>query len=168
MLKLIFILILLLILLFIYNCYFKRVIKLPKPAEYVSVIVETPFDLMTEQEKIDYIFNKYFDTEYDLIEKKKKEDEYIASLPVSTNCPDLFSECSKWAANDECIINPEFMLYNCPKSCGSCEYTEDDKYNVTKIYNSRPPLHNVYHGENYPGPFPFLNKMYSYPPAMTY
>ena len=54
------------------------------------------------------------------------------------------------------------MLYNCAKSCKACAYSTEDKNRLDKIYNSRKPKHCVYHGEEYPGEFGQLNKMFDY------
>ncbi len=32
----------------------------------------------------------------------------------------LYSKCGKWAREGECSGNPDWMLPNCPVSCGSC------------------------------------------------
>lgn len=66
------------------------------------------------------------------------------------NCSDNFTQCEKWAANDECEINPEYMLFYCAKSCNSCQMSLEEKLNLVKKYNSEQPKHCVYHGEPYP------------------
>jgi len=43
---------------------------------------------------------------------------YGPDLPVATEeGTDTHPNCAAWAANDECWINPSFMLYKCQKSC---------------------------------------------------
>jgi hypothetical protein len=117
---------------------------------------------LSDGEKIQYIIDTYFtggeeQVNISKIEKRKKEDEYIKSLPQDdTTCPDKYDGCSEWAANNECIINPEFMLYACPKSCKACALNEQQKYNLVRIYNTRDPPHCLYHGKGedhkYPDP----------------
>jgi hypothetical protein len=94
-------------------------------------------------------------------ESETDDDRWIKSLPKNSNCADLYDNCAKWAANDECQINPEFMLYNCPSSCQACSLTLDQKNRLDQIYNSRPPLHCVVH-EPYPGEFSYLDLLYEY------
>jgi hypothetical protein len=83
-------------------------------------------------------------------EEIARENEYIRGLPRSTNCDDKYEGCPVWASKGECIINPEYMLYDCPKSCEACALNSQEKYNVTYIYNKREPPSCVYHGEDYP------------------
>lgn len=94
--------------------------------------------------------------------KKKAENAYINSLPTSTDCNDKYDDCPKWAADGECTINPEYMLYNCSKSCQSCALTPQQKINLVKIYNTRMPEHPVYHGEDYPSTFDYVYKLYGH------
>lgn len=121
---------------------------------------------MTDGEKVGFIINTYFkavsDEDPGDSKKKKKEDAYVNSLPVSSTCGNDFDDCKLWAQNGECNINPEFMLYSCPGACGACALTPQQKHNVTVIYNNRAPAGTVSHGQNYPGNFPYLNRMYSY------
>jgi hypothetical protein len=84
-------------------------------------------------------------------EELKRENNYILNLPKSKDCKDEYDGCPVWAANGECSINPEYMLYKCASSCEACALNDQDKYNVTYIYNTRPPASCVYHGEDYPG-----------------
>jgi hypothetical protein len=79
-------------------------------------------------------------------ESLKQEHEFIASLQLDNKCGDLFPDCKKWAENNDCIINPEFMLKNCPSSCWSCKMTDSQKQQMTNIYNLREPINCVYHG----------------------
>jgi hypothetical protein len=135
------------------------------------------FNQMSEGEKVQFIIDTYFvavsDEDVDT-KKQQQENDYINSLPLSgtgatssTNttgqtCTDDYDDCQTWAQNGECTINPEFMLYSCPNACRACNLTPQQKQNVTVIYNSRKPAGKVYHGENYPGNFPYLNRMYTY------
>jgi hypothetical protein len=121
------------------------------------------WDKLSDTDKINYLVGRYF--EYDSTETKNKElqtaqDQYIASLPQDGNCNDNYNGCAEWAASGECDINPEFMLYNCSSSCKSCKLTSQQKQNVTAIFNSRAPPSCVYHGEAYPGPDQFMEKVF--------
>lgn len=93
-------------------------------------------------------------------EQIKKENAYIMNLPQSEDCTDNYEGCPVWAENGECVINPEYMLYNCAKSCKACALGDQEKYNITYIYNNRPPPACVYHGEDYPSTARYLNKLY--------
>ncbi|CAC5415195.1 unnamed protein product [Mytilus coruscus] len=57
------------------------------------------------------------------LEKETAGDEYknngTTTIAV-TVCTDNRQECSMWAWQDECRLNPEYMLYNCKKSCNAC------------------------------------------------
>ena len=35
-------------------------------------------------------------------------------------CQDSQESCSQWANEGECLNNPNFMLAQCPRSCGTC------------------------------------------------
>lgn len=125
------------------------------------------WDKLTPGEKVQYISNLYFpiisEQAKENINQISDENDFIASLPKDdTTCENGFSKCPDWAKNGECEINPEFMLYNCAKSCKACKYTDEDKNKLDKIYNSRKPSHCIYHGEEYPGEFSYLNKLYDY------
>lgn len=93
-------------------------------------------------------------------EQRAKENEYIKNLPRSKDCEDNYEACPIWASRGECIINPEYMLYNCASSCEACALSDQDKYNVTYIYNNREPAGCVYHGEDYPGVHRYLHNLY--------
>jgi hypothetical protein len=124
---------------------------------------------MAEDEKLQFIMNTYFnelDSGDDAeAEKKKHEDAFINSLPVNANCTDDYDDCPTWAGNGECVVNPEYMLYHCAKSCQSCALTPQQKFDLSVIYNSRPYTGAcVYHGKgaSYPGPDKYIQKEYSY------
>lgn len=129
---------------------------------------------MTEGEKVSFIIDTWFTAVSDdetPDSKIKKENDYLESLPVAGTgtrlpsgeiCGNDFDDCEIWARNGECTINPEFMLYACPGACGACALTPQQKHNVTVIYNNRAPAGSVYHGQNYPGDFPYMNRLYSY------
>ncbi len=117
-------------------------------------------------EKVQSIINTYFNTDVtiDIDNQKKQDDNYIQSLVYDDkDCIDNYKDCQEWADNNECNINPEYMLYNCAKSCKACKLTDDNKDNLIKIYNKREADRCIYHnGNDYPGPFKYLNKIYLY------
>jgi len=124
-----------------------------------------PYFAMTDGEKVQYIIDTFYSIQSESAAaeiQRKKEDKYITSLPLADDCADDFNKCAEWAKNGECTINPEWMLYNCKKSCKTCKLNPQELYNVTRIYNSRPPAASVFHGAEYPGNFPFLNYLYDY------
>ncbi len=110
------------------------------------------FSKMSDGEQLEYIIRLYFDpTVKNIVDEKTiAEDKYIESLPKNSNCSDSFSDCAIWAKSGECTVNPEFMMYNCKKSCQSCAMTPEQLYNYTKIYNSRDAEVCVYRGRTYP------------------
>ncbi len=110
------------------------------------------FSKMSDGEKLEYVIRLYFTgkAETSADEKTAAENKYIKSLPRTSNCTDSFSECDAWARNGECSINPEFMMYNCKKSCKSCSMNPEQLYKFTQIYNSRDSDSCVYHGGPYP------------------
>ncbi len=55
--------------------------------------------------------------------KFAKDASYMATLPSNTTCADTDERCAQWAKTNDCVVNPNFMLKNCPKSCGSCGYS---------------------------------------------
>lgn len=138
----------------------------PKPVD---------FDKLSSGEQLQYIVDTYFPeipVEEDTsgaAQQQAQDKAFVASLPVdNTSCSDSFDDCSTWADDGECEINPEFMLYNCPKSCKGCQYSEQDRSRLTRIYNSRPPAHCVYHGQDYPGNFQYMNRLYDYTVAVGF
>jgi hypothetical protein len=90
----------------------------------------------------------------------EKENAYIRSLPKSRDCENKYDGCEAWATDGECSINPEYMLYNCPSSCQACALNDQQKYNVTYIYNTRDPAGCVYHGEDYPSVTRYMDQLY--------
>lgn len=85
----------------------------------------------------------------DLIEKDMSDDQiqytyikemnYISKLPVDVCCEDVEDNCPAWALNNQCITNPEFMLLNCPKSCGSCKMNSAQIKKLEHINLTRTP-----------------------------
>jgi hypothetical protein len=56
-----------------------------------------------------------------LAEAAKAKSIYGEQFPLGgTDCEDTHPSCPAWASNDECWINPGYMLYKCPKSCQTC------------------------------------------------
>jgi len=59
---------------------------------------------------------------------KPKVSQYGAQFPAGTSdCDDDHPSCPEWAKNDECFINPGYMLYKCKKSCQTCGLTENTR-----------------------------------------
>ena len=123
-----------------------------------------PYDQMTESEKVNTIIQTYFEasSESKDVESNKKENDYIKNLPRDSNCADNYVDCKKWADSGECVINPEFMVYNCKSSCESCSLTPQQLYNVTAIYNDRDPPGCAFHGFSYPDPITFRRDVLNY------
>jgi hypothetical protein len=144
----------------------------------VNAPVDTPigpdtrsFYNLTDGEKIQYIIDHYFLSDEERNEAdlgsntgiSAADSAYVASLPVSaTGCTDMFANCGIWSANNECGINPEFMLYNCPQSCQACSLNEDQKYAMIQIANKTPPTTCAYRGSGYPDRFKYLNELDKY------
>ena len=64
-------------------------------------------------------------------EKMPVPNPYGPGVPVGTSdCEDSHPNCEAWARNDECMVNPGFMLYNCKKSCQTCGL---DNNNIDQI-----------------------------------
>lgn len=136
------------------------------PYDYSTPINATTANVwtdLTEGEKLNYLVDRYFanDTE-ERSDAVSKQNQYIKNLPRSSECPDSYDGCPAWALAGECDINPEFMLYNCPKSCQSCKLSPQQKQNVTAIMNNRDPPGCVYHGIEYPGPTAYREKTIDY------
>lgn len=145
----------------------------PKPPKPIPTSVVQPAPLvgtakdwraLSPNEKIDYLVTRYlgYNTKEVVNTKVINENKYIASLPQSADCEDDYDDCPAWAANGECDINPEYMLYNCKKSCKSCALNPQQLQNVTAIMNSRPPPGCSFHGKPYPGPFTYYYNMLEY------
>jgi hypothetical protein len=134
-------------------------------AQYISQDPRSFYEL-TDGEKIQYIIDHYFEspqeTGTDTAARIARENTYIKSLPQNSSCSDDYNDCATWAANNECIINPEFMLYHCPSSCAACSLTPQDKWNLVQIYNNRDPPNCVSRGRGYPDPNRTLQQFYSY------
>lgn len=116
--------------------------------------LSTFYDL-TDDEKVQYIVDNYFrdpeETNNAQDNQTKADDAYIAQLPLNdSSCGDSFGDCAKWAANNDCLINPEFMLYACPGSCNACSLNEDEKYRLVQIYNRRKPPNCATAGRGHP------------------
>ena len=77
----------------------------------------------------------------------QREHDFIKKLPVGNECDDFMPDlCKQWAYNNECTINPEFMLKNCAASCFTCKMTDGEKNMLTTIYDDRPSVNCVSHG----------------------
>lgn len=133
--------------------YLYRGVQPPiKPLTSVPVMSDIDFNKMSDGEKLEYVIRVYFSTaiQNETDAQTIKENKYLAELPKSSGCSDTFSDCAMWARNGECTINPEFMAYNCKKSCETCSMNPEQLYNFTRIYNSRDSDTCVYRGSNYP------------------
>lgn len=73
------------------------------------------------------------------------EEAYIKSLPIGFDCQNVRDDCDKWREDNDCLINPGFMLSNCAKSCGTCLMTPEQKARLVEIYDARAPPNCVYH-----------------------
>jgi hypothetical protein len=122
---------------------------------------------MSDKERIDYVYRTYFTGPDEIVPTTAVQDQaaaqaYVNGLPLDSNCVDKFEHCHRWAKNQECVVNPEFMLYSCPHSCQACALTDQQKYDLVQIYNSRPPPKCVYRGEGYPDRLRYLRESEKY------
>lgn len=97
-----------------------------------------------------------------LLGKKNIVQKPTISNLSDEGCLDSFNDCKKWAKNKECSVNPEYMLFNCAKSCYACNMKDEEKNNLVKYYNSKMPIKEIYHGESYPDRLQDLNELYYY------
>ena len=107
--------------------------RMLRETEYLhDIVIGDLIDQNLSDEEIDTLF--------------RREWETIAGLPkFDPNCGDIKTECRAWSQDNDCIINSEFMLTNCPKSCGSCGMTPEQLKTVTEtIYDSRATPNCVY------------------------
>jgi hypothetical protein len=75
----------------------------------------------------------------------QQEEDFIKSLPIGFDCINVRDDCEKWREDNDCIINPTFMLNNCAKSCGACLFTPSQKARLAEVYEARAPPNCVYH-----------------------
>jgi len=49
------------------------------------------------------------------------------------NCKDTQAACETWANRNQCLVNPSYMLRNCPVSCKQCTpvYRAEEPYKIT-------------------------------------
>jgi hypothetical protein len=139
-------------------------LKYGSPADLIRASRPKKFEEMDYAEKLQYAIDNYFKkrkTEEDT--KKDETKKIIQDIPRSdVGCEDEYDECAEWAANGECEVNPEYMLYNCTKSCKVCGVSKKEKSKLIKAYNDLPIQNCVYHGANYPGEGYFLHTFYDY------
>lgn len=50
-----------------------------------------------------------------------------SSAPTFVSCVDGNARCAEWAEDNQCSINPDYMLKNCEKSCLVCQSGDDDQ-----------------------------------------
>ena len=142
----------------------EHITALEEPTQWVHNLLYFPLprtmDELTAVEQVDVLRDMFGDgvSKSDL--EHERENAYIRGLPKSRNCKDNYANCAKWAADGECSINPEYMLYNCASSCESCALNDQEKYNVSYIYGKRDPAHCVFHGEDYPGITRYMSNLY--------
>jgi hypothetical protein len=145
----------------------------PNPPKPMALVPTNPTPLvgtantwqeMSEDDKLNYLVSRYldYDVKDEVSQKVQSENALIAALPQDGNCKDNYDGCPGWAANGECDINPEFMLYNCKSSCKSCALNDQQLEDVTHIMNTRSPPSCVYHGAPYPGPFRYTFHLLEY------
>ena len=141
-----------------------KTVKTGSPPISAPVTEVKSFDRMTEAEKINTMIKIYFEAPEEAGKKATniEENSYINELSRDSNCKDNYIECPKWASNGECVINPEFMVYNCKSSCESCSLTPQQLYNITTIYNARESPGCAFHGYSYPDPLMFKMDVLDY------
>lgn len=176
-------LVLVLILILILFWWLKPKKKIVKLAPEPVILKEEPVEIKNKEldwnklsagEQVQYIADTYFNIHGDTSDSKPKSIEekaktIIAELPIdNTSCTDNYKDCYIWANNGDCKINPEYMLYNCAKSCSACKYTNEDKTSLVKLLNSDKPSKCVYYGKEYPDEYQYLNKLYDYTSDIGY
>jgi len=64
-----------------------------------------------------------------------------SSAPTFVSCVDGNARCPEWAEDNQCSINPDYMLKNCEKSCLVCQSGDDDQvtFPPCRDNNSRCP-----------------------------
>jgi hypothetical protein len=153
-------------------------VTVAQPAPKPPVIKDTrSFYQMTDGEKVDFIINYYGLNDEERADQAAAESsggglttaqtQYVQSLPVSnTGCIDNWTDCPTWAENNECQVNPEWMLYECANSCSACSLSNQDKYNLIQVYNSKPPAQCTYRagstGTGYPDRLKYLQDLEKY------
>ena len=107
--------------------------RMLREVEYIhDIVIGDLIDQNLDDAEIDALF--------------KREWETISGLPpFDPNCGDVKTECRKWSQDNDCIINSEFMLSNCPKTCGSCGMSPEQLKIITDtIYDTRATPNCVY------------------------
>lgn len=60
-------------------------------------------------------------------------------------CVDRHNQCNIWKNNNECNINPGWMIVNCPKSCNKCELLDPKiRCNRNKLNISDSPIYKPF------------------------
>ena len=49
-----------------------------------------------------------------------EDDDEDEDIEMIASCIDSDERCPEWSEKDECQRNPQYMLVNCRKSCGTC------------------------------------------------
>ena len=110
--------------------------------EEIGRMIETTKETtkVLRQELIDQdLTDKQIGTQY------AAEEEFIQTMPIGFECLNVRDDCEKWREDNDCLINPTFMLNNCAKSCGACLLSKEQKARLAEIYESRAPPNCVYH-----------------------
>jgi hypothetical protein len=148
---------------------YEYVVKYGGHADIINLSRPKKFNQMSYPEKLQYIIDNYFpkpivDKEGNPIaDKKEAPKTKVPEISRSNQgCTDNYRGCESWALNGECEINPEYMLYNCPRSCNTCGVSDEDKYELVKKYNKQDLPGCVYHGEMYPGQGQVIHSFYDY------
>jgi ShK domain-like protein len=126
----------------------------PKIVSKNKVQNQTRSDVETEielQEKNKELIAEMVTIGNNEVQKNKQqinnEINMVKNIKLDTDCYEFIPElCQKWKHNNECIINPKFMLENCPSSCGSCSMSSSVKSSLNRLYQMRAPINCITHG----------------------
>lgn len=126
----------------------------PHGMEIIDTKLETEQYIMTgnpeeksimEQEHLKEIYKDMLDIGNE--NENNLQIDLVKNLDVNKDCKDAMPEqCEQWKLNNDCLINPDFMLKNCPNACGSCKFSNSQNFMLTKIYNSRDSYGCASHG----------------------
>lgn len=86
----------------------------------------------------------------------------VTNEKLNDPCKDDNVQCSFWASEGECKINPNYMLQNCAKSCKECEaFLDPEDHDVLDMLNKRSDL-NVEQERSYGRNKMEMKKTYDY------
>jgi hypothetical protein len=104
--------------------------------EVVDKLIQTYVDDDMSDQEIDYQFIN--------------DMKYVKSLPVNekvdNSCRDMDARCPQWAKKNDCTLNPKYMLKQCAKSCGSCNYKEAEIDKLSQSFAKRDSAECSNHG----------------------